>query len=301
MEAGTRRFAQYNDLPPGSYTLTIVAANSDGVWSPRGVALPIRVEPASWQTWWFRAGAVLLALAGVGAVYRRRLSALERRRAAQDAFARQLLESQEAERKRIAGELHDGIGQTLVVIRNRALLGLQSRDGGAMAKQVEEISAAAGDGIDEVRKIAHGLRPYQLDRLGFTRAVEALVEQAASAAGLAIDAAVGPVDGAIPKGDEINVYRIVQEGVNNMIRHANARTGRVDVSLDGASVAILIEDDGVGFDPADAAARGGGLGLTGMAERARILGGTLTVRSAPGQGTTIHVLVPTAGRRPGSR
>ena len=148
----------------------------------------------------------------------------------------------------------------------------------------------AGEGIEEVRKVAYGLRPYQLDRLGLKRALEALVEQTAESS-TAISAEIGDVDGAFAKNDEINVYRIVQEGIANMLRYAKASTGRVAVLAREREVEIRIEDDGVGFDTAAVGLRGG-LGLSGIAERARILGGASAVRSAPGTGTAVIVVVP---------
>jgi signal transduction histidine kinase len=288
VEAGGRRFAQYGNIPPGRYRLTILAANSDGVWTPDGVSLAIRVAPYWWQTTWFRFGAGLLVVGAFAAAYERRVSALKRRRAEQDAFARRLIESQEAERKRIASELHDGIGQALVVIRNRAVLGLNE---GAAGEHMTEISAAAGEAIDDVRRVAYGLRPQQLDRLGLKRALVALVEQTAKAAGIPIDAQIGEVDGLIARDDEINLYRIVQEALANVVRHARPGRAGVTVTVGAGDIEVRIEDDGAGFEPGP----GGGLGLTGIAERARILGGRASVRSNPGHGTAVVVHVPHRG------
>ncbi len=292
VEAGGRRFAQYTSVPPGRYALHVTAANSEGAWSP-AVTLPIRVRPAWWQTLWFRSAAAVLALGVVTTGYRQRVAHLKRRRTEQDAFARRLLESQEAERKRIAGELHDGIGQTLVVIRNRARLGM--REGMDPIKQMKEIEASAGGGIEEVRKVAYGLRPYQIDRLGLRRALQALTEETAAASGIPIEARIDDVNGVFRTDDEINVYRMVQEGLSNLVRHARATRGRVAVLARPSEVEITLEDDGAGFDLGAAAAGRGGLGLSGIAERARILGGRSVVRSVPGTGTTVTVLLP---RRP---
>jgi signal transduction histidine kinase/ligand-binding sensor domain-containing protein len=292
VEAGDRRFAQYAYVPPGRYALEVMAANSDGVWSRSAASLAIDVRPFWWQTLWFQASATLLVAGALAGAYARRVSHLKQRRAEQEAFARSLLESQEAERKRIAGELHDGIGQTLVVIRNRALLGLKDGD---LVAQIAEISTAAAAGVEDVRKIAYGLRPYQIDRLGLRRALLAVVEQSADSSGIPIAAEVGNVDGVFPADAEINVYRIVQEGLNNLARHARAKQGHVAVTVAGGEVVITIEDDGAGFDPASLAA-GGGMGLSGIAERARILGGWSTVRSSPGQGTAVIVHLPRSGR-----
>jgi len=292
VEAGDRRFAQYALIPPGRYSLRVTAANSDGAWSEAGASLAIVVRPFWWQTLWFRASAVVLVAGLLASAYALRVSHLKRRRAEQDAFARSLLATQEAERKRIAGELHDGIGQTLVVIRNRALLGLKDGD---LVPQVAQISAAAADGVEEVRKIAYGLRPYQIDRFGLRRALVALVEQSADSSGIPIAAEVGDVDGAFPTDAEINFYRIVQEGLSNLARHARARSGRVAVTVEDGKIVVTIEDDGVGFDAASLDGRGG-MGLSGIAERARILGGRSTIRSSPGRGTTVTVNLPRLGR-----
>lgn len=113
------------------------------------------------------------------------------------------------------------------------------------------------------------------------------------------DITAGDLDGTFDKHKEINVYRIVQEGVSNLGRHARASSGRVTVAATDAEIEIRIDDDGIGFDPA--APRNddrGGLGLTGIAERARILGGTLAIRSSAGQGTSISIRVPRRTVRP---
>jgi signal transduction histidine kinase/ligand-binding sensor domain-containing protein len=292
VESGSRRFAQYAYIPPGHYTLRILAANSDGVWTPEGLSVAIRVAPYWWQTRWFRWGAGLLVLGAFAGLYRRRVSALEKRRVEQDLFARRLLESQEAERKRIAHELHDGIGQTLAVIRNRALLGLRDGADPALLRQMSEISTVAGEAIEEVRKVSYGLRPYQIDRLGLKRALEALVEQADASSGIAMAAQVGEIDSVLAPEDEIHVYRIVQEAVSNMVRHAGATMAEVEVVVRDEALELRIHDNGVGFDTASAPGGRGGLGLTGIAERARILGGRATIRSSPGQGTAVIVSVP---------
>jgi len=220
----------------------------------------------------------------------------KRRRAEQDLFARQLLSSQEAERKRIAGELHDGIGQTLVVIRNRAQLGLRDGDDPAGTRRhMEEILEATGDGIEEVRKVAYNLRPYQLDRLGLTRAIEALVEQAAASTGMTIASRLDPLDGVFARDDEIAVYRIVQEALSNMLRHAQASSATVEARVADGKIEIAVEDDGRGFDAAAFPADRPGMGLSGIAERARILGGRHTVQSSPGRGTRIAVWLPGRG------
>lgn len=290
VDAGERRFAQYAAVPPGRYVLTVLASNSDGVWTPEGVSLSIRVLPYWWQTSWFRAASVLLVVLLLGTGYRRRVRSLKRRRAEQDAFARQLLESQEAERKRIASELHDGLGQRLVIINNLALLTarLASAD---VRERAEEISAEATHAIGEVREIAHDLRPALLDRLGLSKSLDALARRAADASGIEIPTGIDQIDNVFPKEAEINVYRIIQECLNNVLRHSGATQARLTIRRSPTEIQLVIEDNGRGFQMSGPGRRAGhgGHGLAGIAERATLLAGRVDVRSAPGHGTRITV------------
>src|SRR5262249_42508443 len=157
--------------------------------------------------------------------YRYRLRQVEQARAAQQTFSRQLIASQENERMRIAAELHDSLGQRLVIIKNLALLLLQNRSGsttlnGTEWEQIEEISAGASGAIQEVREIAYDLRPYRLDRLGLAFALRAMIETAAGACLIAFAVEIDEIDGVLPRPAEINFYRIVQECVNNILKHS---------------------------------------------------------------------------------
>lgn len=158
-------------MPPGSYTFKVIAANSDGVWNEVGQALRLTVLPPFYRTWWFLTLATLLVGGAVFGAYEFRVLQIKRRQAAQQNFARQLIESQEAERKRIAAELHDSLGQHLVVIKNLALLWLQ-RHTDDEAQPIRDISATTSQAISEVKEISYNLRPYQLDRIRLTKAIE---------------------------------------------------------------------------------------------------------------------------------
>lgn len=299
IDAGTRRTAYYASLPPGHYTFVVRAANSDGVWNSDGASIEVVVVPPFWRTWWFLTLS-LVAIVAVGfALYRRRIDALERAHAAQQAFSRQLIASQEQERKRIAAELHDGLGQRLVVIKNLALLALR-KPGGDLPKLVEELSSETSLAIGEVKEISYNLRPYQLDRLGLTRAIESIVEAVSDASTVRFTSSIDNVDGCFSKEDEIGVYRIVQESVNNVVKHASASEASVAVVRDPARVEITIRDDGRGFVPGAAPAgngRRGGFGLIGIAERVRMLGGRYTIDSAPGRGTVVRVEIDLGSTR----
>ena len=297
VEAGTRRVAYYPRLPPGKYRFVVTAANRDGVWNPTGAGLRLRAVAPFWQEAWFRLVAVLGLVGTAGAVVRHRERLARRRRAAQEEFSRTLIESQEHERRRLAGELHDQLGQDLLVVKNRALIALGA-DGlhRPVREQLEHISLVASQALDNVRGMAHHLSPYQLDHLGLSSSLRTMIESVAGTTEIAFDTAVEDIDGLLPRDGEVNLYRIVQEALSNVVRHSGATAAEVRVRRTPDAIMVTIADDGRGF-PVRRDGRGrpaGGFGLSGLSERARILGGRSDIASAPGHGTRIEVTVPIA-------
>jgi signal transduction histidine kinase len=283
VEAGTDRTARYATLPYGTFTFRVIAANRDGVWNEAGAAVTIVVVPPFYRTTWF-AGLVLAvgALSTFGA-YRSRVAGIERKQAVQQAFARQLIDSQEMDRKRIASELHDGVSQTLVVIRNWAT-----------GRRIGDIAEAASQALGEVRHVVHDLLPLHLERMGLSEAVRDAATRVSESSGIAITCRLESVDRQLSTETALKLFRVAQEGLNNIVKHSGATNASIDLRLESAHVRLVIEDDGKGFEPNDMSptAVGDGFGLVGMAERARMMGGDLTITSAPGRGTTITILVP---------
>jgi signal transduction histidine kinase len=293
IEAGNRRAAYYSYVPPGEYNFRVIAANSDGVWNTTGAMIRVVVQPPFWRTWWF-AAAIVCSLVGLGfLIYNRRVAVLKRAHHVQEAFSRRLIESQEQDRKRIAAELHDGLGQSLVIIKNRAVLSLTARENYERAfEQLNEIAGAATEALNEVKEITYNLRPYQLDRLGLTKAIESMLRRASSDA-TEFSFEIDSIDGRFPEDSEINVYRIVQESVNNIIKHASASLAKIRIKGCERTVEITIEDNGKGFDTGKIRSSGGGFGLLGIAERTRIFDGVFEVHSTVGRGTVISIELPT--------
>jgi signal transduction histidine kinase len=293
VDADTRRVAYYTHLPPGSYTFRVVAANTDGVWNWEGASVAVVVAPPFWRTWWF----VTLVAAGLAAVaaalYRHRIGRLRQAHAAREAFSRKLIETQEQERKRIAAELHDSLGQDLIIIKNWALLGLSTlADDAPSAARLREISETASQAINEVREIAYNLGPYQLDRLGLIRTIEEMVERVSASSSILFSFDAEPLDGVLSKESEINLYRVIQEAVSNTVKHSGASRAVLTIRATPRDLHVIIRDDGKGFVPETPPARGPygrGFGLVGMAERVRLLGGKWEIQSAPGAGTTIII------------
>jgi signal transduction histidine kinase/ligand-binding sensor domain-containing protein len=293
-EAGTRRTAYYSHVPPGNYVFQVIAANREGVWNEQGAKLRIIVVPPFWRTWWFTLLAVSLLVAVTVLLYTWRISALKRAHRAQEAFSKQLIESQEAERKRIAAELHDSLGQNLLVIKNRVMLAMRTTGvNEGTLEQLDEVSAATDQAIDEVAEISYNLRPYQLDRLGLSKAIVAMLRRLSGSSGIMFSAKIDSIDKLFASDAEISIYRIVQESVNNIVKHSQATEASVTVSRNGREMKIEIRDNGRGISrqspSPNNSRRNGGFGLLGMAERARMLGGRHTIESAPGAGTTISI------------
>jgi signal transduction histidine kinase/ligand-binding sensor domain-containing protein len=294
VEAGTRRVAYYPRLPPGRYRFSVTAANRDGRWS-QAAGVGLRVTAPFWMAWWFRTGAALALVGLLLAAMRRREVAIRRSRAAQEEFSRRLIESQEHERKRIAGELHDGLGQELLVVKNRALLALQAEGlHRPVREQLKHITDVATQSLESVRSLAHHLTPRHLDHLGLTAALRSMVAVTAESAGITLRVNVDDVDGLLPVDRQIDLYRVVQEGLSNVVHHAAARNATVHIRRAGSQLRVTIVDDGRGFQVRrdDRGRLTGGFGLTGIAERVRMLEGRIEVSSAPGRGTVLEVTIP---------
>jgi signal transduction histidine kinase/ligand-binding sensor domain-containing protein len=301
VDAGARRTAYYSYLPPGSYTFNVTADNGEGVWSEVGQTLAVIVVPRFYQTWWFQSAAAAIVIAAVWLSWRYRIAQIRRVQAVQRAFSRELIESQERERQRIAAELHDSLGQNLLVIKNRAVLGARSQSDGQAVTQFNEIGATVAHTLEEVRAISYNLRPHHLDQLGLTTAIGAMIEKMAGSSKIAIRGEVDNIDGVFAPADEITIYRIIQESLNNVVKHAHASEAHVTVRRREHHVEIAIEDNGQGFvsrAPAAAAVRPGGFGLKGIAERVDMLGGRHAIQSRPDRGTSVTVRIGVPAAKP---
>lgn len=295
VDAGSDRVARYTRLPYGNFRFRVIAANRDGVWNEEGASIAIVVVPPFWRTSWFMALMLVAVAAAAFGVHRWRLGVLERRQAVQQAFAQQLIDSQETDRKRIASELHDGVSQTLVVIKNWALFGAPTLpEDSAGRRRMGEIADAATQALGEVRHVVHDLLPYHLERLGLVEAIREAAARVADASGIQITCTLADVNGHLSTETSLRLFRVVQEGLNNVVKHSGATSAALEMTRDGAHVRLTIRDNGTGFDPGAVAPTeaGHGFGLVGMSERTRMMGGNLTIDSAPGHGTTLTIVVP---------
>jgi signal transduction histidine kinase len=212
-------------------------------------------------------------------------------------YARQITQAQESERKRIARELHDDTIQSLVGL-SRQLEALAISDGPLSdegAERIQELQQATGEVIKRVRRFSQDLRPSILDDLGLLPTLEELTADLNHQDGLHAEFRVKGEERRLSSEMELTLFRIVQEALNNVRRHAEATHVVTTVELSDSVVTVKIEDDGKGFNPptlTDHPTTTGKLGLIGMHERARLLGGSLSVNSVPGEGTRVVVNVP---------
>lgn len=201
----------------------------------------------------------------------------------------------EQERKRIALEVHDQMGQLLTALNlELSLVGLRFRDNPELLERVEGMHGLVEKTINVVRQVARDLRPASLD-LGLVPAIEWLSEDFSRRYSIGCRLDGGNDDLRLDELQSTAIFRVVQESLTNVARHAEAREVRISLHPEGERLRVVVKDDGRGFDTA-AVGKGGGFGLFGMRERLLALGGTLRIDSAPGQGTAVCIELPLGGR-----
>ena len=210
------------------------------------------------------------------------------------ALAERLQWVREEDRKRVARDLHDQIGQILTAIKmdmTWMTRHLPESEGAVLARLRESIQLI-NDGVQAVRAICSGLRPGVLDDLGLAAAVEWQAGEFSARNGIGCTVSVPPVDLHLDGDRATAAFRIFQECLTNVVRHAQAKSVRVSLSQEDEYILLVVQDDGVGFSGSDISNSLGSLGLLGMKERAQFCGGDVQISSSPGNGTTVTVRVP---------
>ncbi|HEX7053581.1 MAG TPA: PAS domain-containing sensor histidine kinase [Burkholderiales bacterium] len=216
-----------------------------------------------------------------------------RAQAALRALSRRLLHVQEEERARLARDLHDDIGQALTALKIQVESLRVLRGEGAQQTRVDECVDTIQSTLERVRQLSLSLRPPQLDDLGLAAALRSHLDRQARVAGIAphFDASQAPHE--VSPETETACFRVAQEAITNVLRHAKARNLWVRLFDDGGKLALSVRDDGEGFDVQSVR----GLGLAGMEERTALVGGSLELRATPGRGTVVLATFPLAPAR----
>jgi signal transduction histidine kinase/ligand-binding sensor domain-containing protein len=294
-EVVNQRHVQYTNLAPGNYRFRVIACNNSGVWNEQGASLEFVIPPAWYQTNWFRAACVVAFAALLWALYQLRL-----RQIAHAFNAR--LEERVAERTRIARDLHDTLLQSFqgLLLRFQTVRELLR----TRPAEAEQILGSAIDqtahAITEGRNAVQGLRASTVEHNDLAAAITTLGEELAAQAtgntpvGLRVD-----VEGTSRTLHPIvrdEIYRIASEALRNAFRHAEAKQIEVELRYDERQLRLRVRDDGKGIEPnfLTAEGRAGHFGLHGMHERAELIGGKVTVWSAPESGTEIELSIPAA-------
>lgn len=281
-DAGPRRTAYYTNIPAGTYTFRVQAANNDGLWNLEGAALPFELRPHFYQTWWFYALLILCAAALILLVQRLRLRRAERE------FNAVL-----GERNRIAREIHDTLAQGYVGISVQLevlseLLRVKKVE--AAAKHLDLTRGYVREGLADARQSIWALRSQDSGETTLPVKLRRMVESAGGG-GLQSQFGIFGAYRPLAPGTERELLRIAQEAIHNVKKHAAASHLHVQLNYGSNEVNLEVRDDGKGFSVSETSVPGH-FGLTGMRERATLTGGSLNVESTPGAGTIVRFHVP---------
>jgi signal transduction histidine kinase len=287
-EAGGRRQAFYTGLAPGRYVFRVAAASPDGVWGQAGAGVPLDIPPAWNQTLWFKGACAGVAMLALWLAYRLRMRQVAGR-------LRARLEGRQAERERIARELHDTLLQGIqgLILRFEAVA-LRLPSSAPVRQQMDAALDRAGQMLVEGRDRVQGLRLPMVLEEGVAQALEQLGRGMAGEAGVAFRITSEGKERALRPDIGYEVYRIGSEALANAVRHARASSVEVALAYADDGLSLRIKDDGQGIADTvlSAGARFGHWGLPGMRERAARLGGTLELSSKPGEGTSVILRIP---------
>jgi signal transduction histidine kinase/ligand-binding sensor domain-containing protein len=318
IDLGSSREITFTNLDPGSYEFNVRGRNSQGVWSTAEPTLELAIVPPFWMTTWFRAAVGLFVISMVVVGHRVRVNAVEKRnrelvalyeqrekarRELGEAYerltllTRRLEAAKEDERRTIARELHDEMGPSLTAVIINLQLPAEERDPDRRSRRLHDTIGLVDRMVDRIRALSLDLRPPLLDELGLVPALKGYLEGQADRARIEIEVTGDQPADELPQETEIAAFRVVQEAVTNVIRHADASRVEVAIGQSDGGLELAVKDDGVGFDlraTMERAAAGKAIGLLGMQERVRMLGGEIRIDSRPGQGTKIRVSLPVA-------
>jgi signal transduction histidine kinase len=231
-------------------------------------------------------------MARVGTTLNLLLDGIERDRERMRRLASQIIAAQDEERSRVARELHDSVAQTMAALVLQLGAARRAAEDPALARQLDLVREIAGDALEEVRLLSHTVYPRVLDDLGLAAALEWLARSTQEADGLRVTVDAAGLPPHLPNTQGAALYRVAQEALRNVVRHADARHVLIRARSDDTRVTLDVRDDGAGFDVGAAEERRPGMGLFAMRERIALVDGTLEIESAPAQGTRVRAIVP---------
>lgn len=308
-----QRSVDYANLPPGKYVFRVKGSNANGIWNEKGASVHISIIPPFWLTIWFKLLIGLCILLLIIFISYSRVRTFETQRSelertiklqeqkleleklrSQYSISKAMIEGQNSEQKRIAEDLHDGLGQTLTAA-NLNLSALEHELGELTPKQQEymfSLKKLFNLTIQEVRNISHNLMPNLIVEEGLEAALDELCSRNIKASDLNIQFRMIGYEQKLEEHIEISIFRIVQEIVNNTLKHSGASELIIEIKIKKDKLTLKTEDDGIGFKLTDKNRKQNGIGLSNISVRVDLLKGNLRIKSTPGKGTSIFIEIP---------
>ncbi|MBT0606917.1 sensor histidine kinase [Aequorivita echinoideorum] len=268
----------FSYLPPGNYTFEFTADNGDGIWQENPYTYSFVIDLPFWKTWEFWFSTLILLGGCVFAVSYYRNKALLRR---SEAYSHGLIRAQEEERTRVARELHDSVGQKLMLLTKK------TKDTGNV-----EMESLAGNTLEELRSISRGLHPANLEKLGISAALRNMIDEIDANTNIFFTHEIEQIDALLSKEASLHLYRIIQEVLSNMVKHAQAKSAMIRIQTTGNTIETVIRDNGKGFVISEKMKTSGSLGMNTLYERAKILNSKLDIKSQINKGTTVKLTIP---------
>ncbi|WP_422105661.1 two-component regulator propeller domain-containing protein [Winogradskyella sp.] len=267
----------YSYIPAGHYVFEFTADNGNGIWQKEPVKLALTIKIPFWRLWYFWITVlVLTSFLIIGYIIYRN----KKKQKLKEEFTQDLLNAQEQERIRISGELHDSIGQSLLMVKNKILFNSDYKT----VDMVDEI-------IDEVREMSRNLHPFKLQEMGLTDTINSNIDSIDEHQDIFITTEIDDIDGLFKPEQEINIFRLIQESFNNILKHSNAKSAQIQINNFKDHISIVITDNGKGFNVEKEQQSKSKIGLKTLQERVSILNGTFKVVSSK-RGTILYFNIP---------
>lgn len=268
----------FSYLPPGKYSFEFTADNGAGIWQPQPYHYEFTITVPFWRTSFFWAIMVFITTVSVFLYYYYKNKAEQKRN---QAYTHNLIKAQEQERTRVARELHDSVGQKLMLLTKKT-----KTSGNA------EMESLATNTLQELRAISRGLHPATLERLGPTAAIRTMIDEVDANTSIFFTHEIDDIDTLLSKEASLHLYRIIQEVLNNMVKHAEAKAASITIEKKKNTIEAIIMDNGKGFEHAEKLKTSDSLGMKTLLERAKILHSKIDIKSQINKGTTVTLIIP---------
>ncbi|MBN4081760.1 hypothetical protein JYU23_01385, partial [bacterium AH-315-C07] len=306
--SGNRRFATYTNLEPGEYTFLVKGSNNDGLWTKDRsdmANIKVIITPPFWRTWWFYMLSSMVTVISLLLFINYREKRLRREKGIllenqvlskkinehQKELINTIVNNQEADRKRIAGELHDGLGSLLSTIKYNLDAAKDNTEQNQREYHYKTSTELLDQACTDLRNISHEMIPGSLLKLGLVPAIDDFLEKLSRSTQLKIHFNTYKIEERFDESVEIALFRIIQESVNNIYKHAEATEVNIEMMKHEDVLNVIIEDNGKGFNK-DQLNEDAGIGLKNMETRVSYINGKFEIDSTPGHGTNIIVEIP---------